>query len=199
MNIHELLLGRSLIVLLGLAAPAACAAADGPGPAIQPGRPIEGEAVEAIQAPDLPYQESAPTAGAVVLSQEVPADDQQKGSVFTNAGAALTPPPPDALALAKLEMARRAIEASRLAGTLYALPSEDPEDVVAPEDLDAIKRQRLEAMQPQALASDPAAMVGDFPPVQESGDPGLTPEEEAKLAGTSNPAKSGDAGSVEGN
>jgi hypothetical protein len=189
------------LALIGLAAPGIAAAADGPGPAIQPGVAIEGEAVEANLAPSLPIDEATLPEGVSMLPQEVPADDQQKGSVFTNAGEGLTLPAPDALALEKLAMARRAVEASRLAGTLYQAAIAAPADVFAPADLEAIKQQRLETLEPQVLPPDPAAMVGDFAPVQEIGAPGLTPEEEAKLAGTTqpaDPAKPGDAGTVEG-
>jgi hypothetical protein len=182
MSYRTLFPGKAFIALLCAAAPGIVLAADGPGSAIQPGVVIEGETVEANLAPSIPFVEPVLPVGGTLQAQEIPADAEQKGSVYTDGNFVKLPLPANAIERAKLEMARAAIEASRLAGTLFVVPS-DPADTYTTEDLEAIKRQRLEAMTPIEIAHDPAAGVADFPPVQEHGSPGLTPEEEAKLTG----------------
>jgi hypothetical protein len=83
--------------------------------------------------------------------------------------------------LAKLELAREAIEASRAAGTLFAarpLPDAAP---APPVDFAAQKLQRLEAARAaEILPSELTGFGIETPPNQEVGEPGLSDAEKAK-------------------
>jgi hypothetical protein len=171
---------RAAILTCILWAPAAMAA-DTPAP-IHVGSEPTGEEVEAIQVPAIPVTEAELPAGSELTPREVvPVDPNDKGSVYTEGAGETLVGPPTALEAAKMAMARAAIEASRIAGTLFVPAAEiTPDD--AGSQSEAMKLQRLATNPPAPVVADPAAGSGVVtPPVQEVGPAGLTPQELEKL------------------
>ena len=115
----------------------------------------------------------------------VPAEEGvHRGGVSTDGSRGGVAPEPNSIERAKLEMARAAVEASRAAGTLHAMELPDDTLPATLEELERMKMQALADRVSRPLPEDPAALsAGEFPSVQESGAPGLTPYEEAKLRG----------------
>lgn len=155
-------------------------AADTP-PVIHAGEPST-EEIEAIQAPSIPVLESElPTISEAAPQEASAVDPNDKGSVYTDGSIGAVVGPPPALEEAKLAMGRAAVEASRLAGTLFIMPAEEgpaEED----ETLETRKLEHLSTMPPAPVVADPAAGSGvETPPVQQTGPVGLTPEEIEKL------------------
>jgi hypothetical protein len=113
-----------------------------------------------------------------------PVDTNDKGTIYTDGSEPQSPPAePNALEQQKLEMARRAVETSRAAGTLWVTPLGAAPHTLAPAS-EAKKLEQLLATPSQPPQPDPAAAVGPRAPVQIPGTPGLTPDERAKLEGT---------------
>ena len=149
------------------------------------GRASPDEETEAILAPAVPVvPDPGAGIGQLILRELSILDPLDKGSTFTDLGFAAPAGPLTSLEVAKLEMARRAIAASRLAGTLYGLALEGPPERLAPAEAEAIKRAAWRAQAPAPLPADLPSGVGvAMPPLQESGPAGLSPAEVAKLAG----------------
>lgn len=171
---------RAVILTCILWAPAAIAA-DAPAP-IHVGSEPTGDEVEAIQAPSTPVTEAELPLGTVLAPHDVvPADPNDKGSVYTDGSDDGVVGPPTALEIAKLAMGRDAIEASRIAGTLY-IPAVEITPEGAGSETELMKLQRLAAAPPAPVVTDPAAGSGvDTPPVQVVGPAGMTPQELEKL------------------
>lgn len=142
----------------------------------------DGEEVEANRAPAIAVEESILLDGGRILRYLEPTGGDDRGSYISDGG--LVPSSePNALEEAKLEMARAAVEASRIGGTLHAPAIEVSSPVFTEEEIHALKLQRLSAAAPAPIESDPAAGVGeDLPAIQETGPAELTPEEAAKVA-----------------
>lgn len=122
--------------------------------------------------------------GELFARSLAPVDASDKGSIYTDgADPASAPVGPSALELRKLEMAHRAIEASRTAGTLYVAPLGTVSKTIA-SDGEATKLDQLLNTPSQPLRPNPWAAVGSQSPVQIPGTPGLTSQERAKLEGT---------------
>jgi hypothetical protein len=193
MRFPDLPTGLCLLTLAGLslATPAA-----GAGDAPDRGQPAPATAqgAEAIQAPaaplpaapDLPY-------GPLQLFTLSPVEPLDRGSDFTDAGFGSAAGAPTALELAKLDMARAAIEASRAAGTLNAVGPQAAA-FVSPEDQRAAKMDLLRTHTQPAMpeTAGPAGVGGGLEPLQLLGPSEPTAEELAKLEqsypATPNPA-----------
>ena len=155
-----------------------------------PARSEEYQQTEEHQAPSQPVIESAHEAlGPMILFPIPMTDPNDKGSTYTDTGAPGEPATPTPLEQAKLEMARRAIEASRLAGTLSRPADPGPAPVAADAAAQQAKLDLLRSLLPAALVPDEAAGVGvEIPPIQEAGPGDLNEVERAKLAGDPLPA-----------
>ncbi len=136
---------------------------------------------EPIHSPPPPadWVPSAPT-GELVSLARAPVEANDKGSTFTDAGARLSPQGPNLLERQKLEMARRAIEASRAAGTLDVTPIDGVEGHATAADAES-RLDLLHNLPGTPLQPDPAAAIGEMPSAQIPGSPELTPQERAKL------------------
>jgi len=126
-----------------------------------------------------------------------PSGPNDKGSTWTDASdAGSAPAEPNPLELLKLEMARRAVEASRASGTLWVV---FPGAALRPAtpDVEAKKLELRNAAPADPPRPDPSAAVGPLVPVQIPGAPGLTPGEKAKRNQTvgSSSSESGKEGS----
>lgn len=171
--------GRAIALSVILWAPVV-RAADAPA-IIHP--PIEtiGDEVEAIQVPAIPVLDTElPSLPERTARENSIVDPLDKGSVYTDGSIDLVVGPPPALELGKLAMGRAAIEAARLAGTLFvpAVPGPD----ITPEETEAMKLERLATMPPAPVVADPAAGSGvETPAVQQTGPAGLSPAEIEKL------------------
>jgi hypothetical protein len=153
-----------------------------PAPQSSAGAP-DREPVGEIQMPPAPATAPIPATLHVrgsELRELRPDPRYHRGGTYTDAGeemaGELTGYETD-----KLELARAAVEASRNAGTLYS--TRIPENAVAPgaEDLEDMKRVRLESHAAPELADDPVAGIGTgLPSVQEIGPSDLTAAEIAK-------------------
>jgi hypothetical protein len=162
--------------------------------------PAPDEAVVALSAPILgpappPGWVPFSLTGAVTFLRTDPIEGLDKGSILTDLGVGLAPAAPNALEQIKLEMARRAIEASQAAGTLLVDPPLAVETGVGAEIEKSDAVLETPANPP---TSDPAACVGDFPSLQLPGPGELSPAELGKLqaipratAGDASQAKEG--------
>lgn len=176
--------------IAGVALGAALLAAGGPSPVLAGDTPAtigagvdtQAEAIEANRTPAISVEELIPMDGGRILRFLEPASEDDRGSYYSDGG--LDPAgPPNALERAKLEMARAAVEASRLAGTLYAPAPEEIGPNFTEDEIHAIKQQRLSAMTPAQIESDTVAGVGEgLPSIQETGPQVLTPGEAEKAA-----------------
>lgn len=139
--------------------------------------------LESILAPTLPPAEPTepfvPTVPAVTLASPLPGD---RGSMATVGGLGLPAPEPTEAEMAKLEMARRAVQQA-IASGIYSTPAcADEQPTPAPAEIEAAKLQRLRATPPVVLPPDKAAGVdADPPPLRESGPTTLSEQERAKL------------------
>lgn len=177
-------LGRALLVGLCLAT-ALPALADEPDRGA-PAPSTQADGAEAIQAP-APAADAAaetPFIGPLELLTLSPVDPLDRGSDFTNAGLGRGPAAPTRDEAAKLAMARAAVEASRAAGTLYAVGPR-PADLGDLEALRAAKRDRLrsQAPVPTPAQADASGVGGGLAPIQLIGPAEPTAEELAKLNG----------------
>jgi hypothetical protein len=164
--------------VLGFASPRAEPQRGRPEPA-----PSESERIQAPARADVQDDERRQVHAVPLEPRTVPADlPHHRSETLTDVGRIQAPRLND-LEVLKLEMARAAVEASRAAGTLDARPVPDDLDPATPEEVEAIKLQHLEALEPQLIESDPAAGIGEFEPIQETGPPGLTEYETRKLNG----------------
>lgn len=119
--------------------------------------------------------------GELFARSLAPVDAGDKGSIYTDGADPVSAPVgPSALELRKLEMAHRAVEASRAAGTLWVAPLDGTPPATVSDSEAAKLRQLLDAPS-QPPQPDPAAAVGPRSPVQTPGTPNLTQEERAKL------------------
>lgn len=151
-----------------------------------PAPSTQADSAEAIQAP-APSADAAaetPFIGPLELLTLSPVDPLDRGSDFTDAGLGRGPAAPTLDEAAKLAMARAAVEASRAAGTLYAVGPR-PADLG---DLDALRAAKLDRLRSQAPAPTPAqadasGVGGGLAPVQLVGPSEPTAEELAKLQG----------------
>ncbi|MBM4117313.1 hypothetical protein FJ251_06145 [bacterium] len=175
---------RALLVGLCLAAalPALADAPDrgAPAPATQ------ADGAEANPAPALPADATAevPFIGPLELLTLSPVDPLDRGSDFTDAGLGRGLAAPTALEQSKLALARAAVEASRAAGTLYAIGPR-PVDLG---DIDALRAAKLDRLRSQAPVPTPAqagasGVGGGLAPIQLIGPAEPTAEELAKLQG----------------
>jgi hypothetical protein len=138
---------------------------------------------EEIQAPPAPAEtEIQATLGTdgPELRELRPDPRYHRGGTYTDAGeetsGGLTQYESE-----KLALARAAIEASHRAGTLYS--THFPEDAPAPteDEIDDLKRARLEGSPAPDLSEDPIAGIGaELPALQQVGPEGLTAAELAK-------------------
>lgn len=177
------------VATLLLVAPLSFAAPEDTAP--QTGRepsPAAPESVESLQAPARGAADAAlPRLAAPALrSVTIPIDPlHHHGGLLTDSGPGV-PAPLTVNERAKLEMARAAVQASRVAGTLLVVPQEE-EDLLTPAEREAVKLQRWAETPPAVLPPDVAAGTADVEPVQEVGPAGLTEYERQKLEGL-NPA-----------
>ncbi len=195
MRFPSLPTGLCLLTLAGICltvALPALAAGDAPDRG-QPA-PAPAQGAEAIQAPagplpaavDLPY-------GPLQLFTLSPVEPLDRGSDFTDAGFGTAAGAPNALELTKLDMALAAIEASRAAGTLYAVGPQAPAPA-SPEDQRAAKLDLLRTRTQPAMpeTAGPSGVGGGLEPLQLMGPAEPTAEELAKLEqsypATPNPA-----------
>lgn len=176
---------RALALLgccLAVAVPAMADEPDRGAPAPSP----QADAAEAIQAPAPSTDVAAetPFIGPLELLTLSPVDPLDRGSDFTDAGLGRGPAAPNALEQSKLALARAAIEASRAAGTLYAVGPR-PADLGDLEALRAAKRDRLrsQAPAPTPAQADASGVGGGLEPIQLIGPAEPTAEELAKLQG----------------
>ena len=156
------------------------------------GRPEPGPASESesIEAPARAYLEDAELRHLPLSQLELltvsPDPLHHRADTYTDASLTIGPGAPNVLEQVKLDMARAAVDASRAAGTLHITHVPDDIAPATPEDVEALKRQQLEATSPLTIESDPAAGVGEgFLPVQKIGPSGLTDYEIRKLNGES--------------
>jgi hypothetical protein len=120
-------------------------------------------------------------AGQLFIRTLPPVSPDDKGSVYTDASDPASPAAaPNALEQEKLAMARQAVEASRAAGTLWVTPLGGSQST-PPADAEAVKLEQLRAMPSLPLQPDPAAAVGETPPLQVLGTSGMAEQERAKL------------------
>ena len=135
------------------------------------------------QVPTADPTELSMTTGQVELitAKIGPVDATDRGSVMTSGGSSETYAGPTLYETRKLEMARAAIEASRVAGTLEVIPDETPGPSRTPEKILQEKLQRLLTQEPQTPNGGGPPDWVDLPSVQENGPPGLTPKENEKL------------------
>lgn len=178
--------GRMLLSSTLLAA-AGAVRADLTPPTIVPGHDSSEEAVESIQAPAALAQPSG-ASPALQVRELPPVNEQDKGSSFTDGAFGLPAAPPNALELEKLALARAAVEASRQAGTLFAVEPEEDPPAPSIEEIEAAKMELLRSVQPVVLPPDPVTAVGiEVPPVQVVGPAVPSQEEQAKLASNPSP------------
>ncbi len=111
-----------------------------------------------------------------------PVSAEDRGSSFTDAGLGSVNDP-NAIERAKLAMARAAIEASRVAGTLIMPALPGPVLPPAPADIEPIKLERYLNPAPIAVPemAGPDGIGGGLNPIQEIGSDEPTAEELAKL------------------
>lgn len=177
-------LWRALLVGLCLAA-ALPALADEPDRGA-PATSTQADGAEANQAP-APAADAAaetPFIGPLELLTLSPVDPLDRGSDFTDGGLGRGPAAPTALEQSKLALARAAVEASRAAGTLYAIGPR-PADLG---NLDALRAAKLDRLRSQAPVPTPAeadasGVGGGLAPIQLIGPAEPTAEELAKLQG----------------
>lgn len=139
---------------------------------------------EAVQAPTIPgdIPSPSPLSGAPELQRPIPVDPLDRGSSLTNAGSAGTITEPNILERAKLDMAREAIEASRLAGTLlHTWPG--PLLPPLPAGIEAAKFEAMRDLTPLARPIQAGAdgVGGGLEPIQRIGEPVPTEAELDKL------------------
>ena len=146
--------------------------------------PDNTQPAEAIQAPALTgvIPPQTPLKGAPELQRPIPVDPLDRGSSLTDGAAAGALIALNILERAKLDMAREAIEASRLAGTLMT-PWPGPVPAPRPADIEAIKLEALRNATPQTPPAQAGAdgVGGGLESVQEIGDGTPTEAELAKL------------------
>ena len=125
-----------------------------------------------------------------------PVDTNDKGTIYTDGSEPQSPPAePNALEQQKLEMARRAVEASRAAGTLWIAPLGGAPHTPASDG----EARKLPAASGHAFTTAATGSGGSrrtSSPRAGPGTPGLTPDERAKLEGTGH--SSSDEGGKEG-
>jgi hypothetical protein len=129
----------------------------------------------------VPDAAKRPAGSEMVVRPLEPRLPEDKGSVVTDAGADLPLATPNAHELSKLEAARAAVEASRLAGTLHSAPAIPLQRAT---DAEERKLTDLRNQQPVEIAAPDGSGVLDAPPArQEVGPAGLNAHEQAKLDG----------------
>ncbi|MCA9751233.1 MAG: hypothetical protein KC591_03510 [Gemmatimonadetes bacterium] len=166
----------ALLLLAGLPVQAEPVPQTAPGPVEEP-----------VEAEHSPVDNTVPEIRATLevrgfqLRELRPDPRYHRGGVYVDEGEGQ----PGALTSfeeSKLASARQAIEASRVAGTLYSTIL--PEDAVAPTE-DELAERKLDLLEDRAAinpSDDPlAGIAGDLPSVQEMGPEGMTAAELAKL------------------
>lgn len=165
-------------IMLLLASAWSAAIADGPQITCVPAAPSAGPTTPVLGPTPPPDWIPFTFAGELVLLHLHPTDPSDKGSTLIDLGNGLGPAAPNALERAKLEMATRAIEESRAAGTLYfeTQVSDGTPSGTAPEKVDTMRGAPATPPDP-----DPAACIGDLPSLQVPGTGDLTPSELEKI------------------
>lgn len=178
------------LLLASLLVPCLTAASDAPDRGAPPATPslLGADRVPDIVIPALPQalkvRQDVNRPIGVLVARQVTADGTlHRGGAYTDGAEGLPAAPPNLIEIAKLEAARKAVETSRLAGTL-AVPA--PERELTPlerERISEAKMQRLLEARPIELSPFPPAGVGPgFVPVQLQGPAGPSAGEQAKRA-----------------
>jgi len=160
------------LILIAAAAVMACFAVSA-APADAQTAPVRGPAPESAgnvtapvfvptAGPAIPYSDAVD--GPLFFQRFAPAEPNDRGSTFTDAGAGLPYPGPNADELQKLAMARAAIEASRNAGTLVTVGPAEIRGPTDPAVLERIKQESLRTVPESPVAPLPEACVGSVPP-----------------------------------